>query len=1550
LTSNLGTVDVWVRNGAVLSTSSGQSIRNWLVASNGWVNVANQTLTVTGNATIQAGGGIIADGTGSPGGAGSGAGGSVSTSSGYIGGGGGYGGYGAAGGAPSGYSAYGGNTYGLGLVTAPEGVGSGGGGYGGTSSAAGGAGGGYIRLNVTGILQVDGRVSARGLPGASPSGGGGSGGTIYLSVGTLAGAGLISANGGAGNSLGGGGGGGRIAVVYTAANTFSGLMSAYGGGGYAAGGAGTIYTKANSQSLGLVTVDNGGQSGTNTTLGGNFDLTIKGGAVVAAPYSSLPTIGTLLVASNGWLVSVGTLGYPLQVTVSGNATIQAGGGIIADGTGSASSSGSGAGRTYSGGNSYIGGGGGYGGYGASGGGTTFAYGGITYGSVTAPTESGSGGGGYTGTQVPPAAGGAGGGAIRLTVTGTLQVDGTVSARGLAGTGPSAGGGSGGSINLTVGTLAGSGLISANGGAGNAYGGGGGGGRIAVVYTTANAFSGLMSAYGGGGYAWGGAGTIYTKANSQNTGLVVMDNGGQAGTNTSLPSSGIVDVTVKGGASLSLPTSQVTIGNLLVASNGWLWAVGSPPGSGTLYVTGNAIIQAGGGILADGTGYSIINGGPGQGAGSYSSTQSGYVSGGGGNGGYGATSGGSPAARGGNTVGSLTVPSAGSAGGSYSSSFVSGAGGGFIGLNVTGTLLVDGRISAAGGAGVSANAGGGAGGGINLTVGTLSGSGIIAANGGAGNSLGGGGGGGRIAIVYTTANAFSGLMSAYGGGGYAWGGAGSIYTKGSKQSWGQVLVDNGGSAGTNTSWLSTGTIDLTVMGGAVVSLPTSSQTFGNLLVASNGWITLSTQILTVTSNVTVQAGGGILADGVGYPGGQGNGAGKFASSSSGSVGGGGGYGGFGAASGGTARALGGSTYGLATAPVDRGSGGGSYSTSAPGGAGGGAIRMNVTGALLLNGRISANGGAGVGQGTGGGSGGSVWLTAGTLAGMGTISANGGDGNELGGGGGGGCIAIQYSVNAFEGSMSAYGGGGYATGGAGTIYTKANNQAMGQILVDNGGRYGTNTPIAYLSPFDLTIRGGAVAYPSSHYLTLSNLLINTGGSFTCLPTQTNLDLAVLRNVTIDAGGVMAVDGEGFGAGAGAGAGRSSNAIGSGAGYGGSGGASSLLPGGVTYGSASQPVDRGSGGGLGWGAPTGGAEGGGAIHVTIGGTLTVNGRLSASGDAALQDDGGGGSGGSIWLTAGALSGTGSIAADGGAGELYDGGGGGGGRIAIYTPVNAFASLVSAAGGTGMSPGQTGSIYYASSPVAPHVVSSTPAGALNSAVSSFAIQFSTAVNPASVSAASVTLAAPDGVAVSNLVARAISPYDYQVTFPQQIAPGDYTIIVGPQVLDLFGQPMSQVYTSSFSIVWSAVQGVVTDTNGRPLPGVVLQPDSGIPSTTTDTNGLYLLSLPPTVTVNVTPSATNLMFVPGSRTYANVTGTVSNENYLAVSTITPVVAMQVQTNTCVLSWYGISGVTYQPLYSTNLVDWLPYDSALPGTNGTMQLLLPMDTSPILFFRVGASD
>ena len=107
---------------------------------------------------------------------------------------------------------------------------------------------------------------------------------------------------------------------------------------------------------------------------------------------------------------------------------------------------------------------------------------------------------------------------------------------------------------------------------------------------------------------------------------------------------------------------------------------------------------------------------------------------------------------------------------------------------------------------------------------------------------------------------------------------------------------------------------------------ASQTFGNLLVASNAWISLSNQpaTVTVTGNATIQAGGGIIADGAGYAGGQGTGAGRYDTSAY--TGGGGGYGGYGAAGGGT-TAYGGSTYGSVTAPTDFGSGGGSYSLMA-----------------------------------------------------------------------------------------------------------------------------------------------------------------------------------------------------------------------------------------------------------------------------------------------------------------------------------------------------------------------------------------------------------------------------------------------------------------------------------------------------------------------------------------------------------------------------------------------------------------------------------------------
>lgn len=96
----------------------------------------------------------------------------------------------------------------------------------------GGAGGGMIKVDVTGSIVVEGTISANGHSGYSratgPDGidvpgfyqfstGGGSGGTIFLKAQRVAGSGDIRASGGAvdfdfGFRTGGGGGGGRIAI------------------------------------------------------------------------------------------------------------------------------------------------------------------------------------------------------------------------------------------------------------------------------------------------------------------------------------------------------------------------------------------------------------------------------------------------------------------------------------------------------------------------------------------------------------------------------------------------------------------------------------------------------------------------------------------------------------------------------------------------------------------------------------------------------------------------------------------------------------------------------------------------------------------------------------------------------------------------------------------------------------------------------------------------------------------------------------------------------------------------------------------------------------------------------------------------------------------------------------------------------------------------------------------------------------------------------------------------------------------------------------------
>jgi hypothetical protein len=317
-----------------------------------------------------------------------------------------------------------------------------------------------------------------------------------------------------------------------------------------------------------------------------------------------------------------------------------------------------------------------------------------------------------------------------------------------------------------------------------------------------------------------------------------------------------------------------------------------------------------------------------------------------------------------------------------------------------------------------------------------------------------------------------------------------------------------------------------------------------------------------------------------------------------------------------------TYGSATSPTSLGS-----ATAANGG---GAIKLIVSGNLIVNGTLSADGAY---DWLGSGSGGSIWIaTGGTLSGSGTISAKS-SGTIAGGGG---RIAIDDAVTYnFTGNILCDRAGGSTTGNPGSLRLPE-NQAItvvsNQTIVLGNGEY-TNVFS------DLTIANGG--------------RVEVGGIPMGLGTG-----SVIRavNLNIQTGGVLTADYRGFGysennqwyTGPGTPGAADKGATHAGVGYSNATG---------TYGSANSPTILGSDGKN--------AFGGGAIKLIVSGNLIVNGTLSANGAADWQ---GCGSGGSLWIENGnTLSGNGLITANGGGGTS----GGGGGRIAIYYASSSFAGL---------------------------------------------------------------------------------------------------------------------------------------------------------------------------------------------------------------------------------------------------------------------------------------
>jgi RHS repeat-associated protein len=562
--------DLIVADGVICRIESGTHTYNSITVESGGVIIlegdetTGSGVALSVNTLILEGGGEIrADGQGYPPNQGPGT--PAQSGAGQGGGGGGFGGFGANG-------SHGGGGEPLGSVYQPISLGSGGAEDWNQSTAGGGAIHLVVSgtLTIDGRLSANGLANneSHGWGG----GGGGSGGSIWIEAGMLSGAGLIEADGGFSVS-GGGGAGGRIALD-AASDAFSGSVQAYGGGGKQRGGPGTIYwtgedrlnvdnnggegrTAALLEDIYIFATVELTQNGHLSVLGTSSIISIDNSTIVGDSTAMLRTYGTLNAPADfivsGYKLDVqGILNGAMDITVGANAeivlrantplyvgvhtfediTVQSQGlltlvpndngdalftndspfeliiqslSIASGGVVSTDSLGyprnQGPGTPLESGEGQGGGGGGHGGFGGNG---AHGGGGEPYGSVYQSMDLGSGGADDWNQAV------AGGGAIHLQVSGSLMLDGTLSADGASnnishGWG-GGGGGSGGSIWIEADALVGAGLIAANGGY-SATGGGGAGGRIVIDYSS-SAFTGSVQAYGGRGSRRGGAGTIY----------------------------------------------------------------------------------------------------------------------------------------------------------------------------------------------------------------------------------------------------------------------------------------------------------------------------------------------------------------------------------------------------------------------------------------------------------------------------------------------------------------------------------------------------------------------------------------------------------------------------------------------------------------------------------------------------------------------------------------------------------------------------------------------------------------------------------------------------------------------------------------------------------------------------------------------------------------------------------------------------------------------------------------------------------------------------------
>ncbi|NQU26017.1 MAG: RHS repeat protein, partial [Candidatus Nealsonbacteria bacterium] len=198
-----------------------------------------------------------------------------------------------------------------------------------------------------------------------------------------------------------------------------------------------------------------------------------------------------------------------------------------------------------------------------------------------------------------------------------------------------------------------------------------------------------------------------------------------------------------------------------------------------------------------------------------------------------------------------------------------------------------------------------------------------------------------------------------------------------------------------------------------------------------------------------------------------------------------------------------------------------------------------------------------------------------------------------------------------------------------------------------------------------------------------------------------------------------------------------------------------------------------------------------LTVDGRLTVDGAITATGNNGISPQGGG-SGGSVYVTAGTVAGAGIIAANGGIGGSNNGGGGGGGRVAMYyDDFSGFLGPIEVHGGTGHQVGEVGTIYLPGSGTPAYVSTYTrPQGFITAPVDHLDVTFIGPIDPATFTADDLRLSGPLGridVAGITLEDELGGQQTYRVSFPLQEADGRYTYTVGPNIVATNGKLQDQ-------------------------------------------------------------------------------------------------------------------------------------------------------------------